>query len=123
MGVLTISLWDDIAVKMNWLDSIGDESLPEDAPGNRRGPCDVDAGDPATLREQHPHASYSLGNLKVGDIGSTNPEFPDPSPPTPIPTPPTPTPPTPTPSGDCPGGSLSACIGECPTQPSDVYKT
>jgi cellulose 1,4-beta-cellobiosidase len=120
--VLTISLWDDIAVKMNWLDSIGDESLPEDAPGNRRGPCDVNAGDPATLRAQHPHASYSLENLKVGEIGTTNPQFPDPSPPTPTPpAPPTPTPPSP-PAG-CPGGSLSACISECPTQPSDVYKT
>merc|ERR1712178_414128 len=95
----------------NWLDSIGDESLPEDAPGNRRGPCDVNAGDPATLRAEHPDASYSLGNLKVGEIGTTNPQFPDPSPPTP-----------PTPTGR-PGGSLSACIAECPTQPSDVYKT
>merc|ERR1712048_886047 len=121
--VLTISLWDDIAVKMNWLDSIGDESLPEDAPGNRRGPCDVDAGDPATLREQHPHASYTVGNLKVGSIGSTNPEFPDPSPPAPTPPTPSPPAPTPTPSGGCPGGSLSACIAECPTQPADVYKT
>merc|ERR1711970_566902 len=104
--VLTISLWDDIAVKMNWLDSIGDESLPEDAPGNKRGPCDVNAGDPATLREQHPDASYTLENIKVGDIGTTNPEFPDPSPPTPTPptpSPPTPAPPTPSPAGDCPG--------------------
>merc|ERR1712046_474111 len=115
--VLTISLWDDIAVKMNWLDSIGDESLPEDQPGNRRGPCDVNAGDPATLREKHPDASYTLSSIKVGDIGTTNPKFPDPSPP--APTPPTP---TPGPSPDCPGGSLSACIGECPTQPSDAYK-
>jgi len=125
--VLTISMWDDIAVNMNWLDSIGDESLPEDAPGNRRGPCDVNAGDPATVRAKHPDASYTLSNLKVGDIGTTNPQFPDPSPtpPTPTPpTPPTPTPPSPTPSpaGDCPGGSLSACIGECPTLPADTYK-
>jgi len=120
--VLTISLWDDIAVKMNWLDSIGDESLPEDSPGNRRGPCDVNAGDPATLREQHPDASYTLSNLKVGDIGTTNPKFPDPSPPSPAPPTPTPPSPSPSPSPGCPGGSLSACIGECPTQPSDAYK-
>jgi cathepsin A (carboxypeptidase C) len=43
--------------------------------------------------------------------------------PTPAPTPPAPTPvptPVPTPT-DCPGGSLEACIGLCPADPSAVY--
>merc|ERR1712139_560360 len=36
--VLVISMWDDIAVSMNWLDSyMGDDSS---APGALRGPCD-----------------------------------------------------------------------------------
>merc|ERR1711972_42708 len=108
MGVLTVSLWDDIAVNMNWLDSIGDTSLPEDAPGNRRGPCGVDDGKPLTLRTQHPGAHYKFGALKFGNIGSTNPQYPDPTPPVPTPSPhPGPTP-APSPQS-CPGGSLSAC--------------
>merc|ERR1712137_871281 len=123
--VLTVSLWDDIAVNMNWLDSIGDTSLPEDAPGNRRGPCGVDDGKPLTLRTEHPDAHYSFESLKFGDIGSTNPEYPDPNPPQP--SPPAPHPPTPSPlptpgPDDCPGGSLSACIAICPRDPTSVYE-
>lgn len=124
--VLTLSLWDDIAVSMNWLDSIGDASLPEDAPGNKRGPCDPSAGKPETVRTQHPDSSYTVGRIKVGSIGSTNPQFPDPTPsPAPVPTPPTPVPtptPTPSPSPGCPGGSLHACIAECPTTPTSLYQ-
>jgi hypothetical protein len=47
-----------------------------------------------------------------------------PAPPTPAPTPsPTPTPsPAPAPASDCPGGSLTACIQLCPSEPSSVYE-
>jgi hypothetical protein len=52
-----------------------------------------------------------------------------PAPPSPPPTPPAPTPaptpvptPSPAPGPGCPGGSLSACIAQCPTAPADVYK-
>merc|ERR1712039_496534 len=49
--------------------------------------------------------------------GSPSPS-PPPSPPPPTPpSPPSPTPPSPTPSG-CPGGSLSACMNLCPTDPT-----
>lgn len=117
--VLVISLWDDIAVYMNWLDSY-DPTADPSKPGVKRGSCSPTEGKPETLREQHPDAHYSVTNLKLGDIGSTHPEFP------PVPTPspsPQPTPsPRPTPS-DCPGGSLSACLDLCPRDPAVVYQT
>merc|ERR1712006_46300 len=37
--VLVLSLWDDIAVSMNWLDSYMD-NRDKDKPGCTRGPCD-----------------------------------------------------------------------------------
>lgn len=105
--VLVISLWDDIAVSMNWLDSYMDCDPSE--PGCKRGPCDPADGKPETVREAHPDSSYVMTNLKWGDIGTTAGGSPAPSPgPAPAP------PPSPTPSG-CPGGSISACIDMCPT--------
>merc|ERR1712046_30294 len=118
--VLVVSLWDDVAVNMNWLDSVMEGDDPS-APGAKRGPCDPADGKPATLREAHPDAHYIVTDVKWGDIGTTTNASPGPAP-TPTPTPPSPTPtPTPTPSpspGGCPGGSLSACIDLCP---ADVF--
>lgn len=108
--VLVISLWDDIAVYMNWLDSYDTKADPS-KPGIKRGSCDPDVGKPETLRTAHPDSHYSMTNLKWGDIGSTHPEFPDPTP-SPSPVPPTPVPPTPSPS-DCPGGSYENCLSAC----------
>ena len=68
--VLVISLWDDIAVNMNWLDSEMDGCDPSE-PGCERGPCDPADGKPETLREAHPDSSYVMTNLKWGDIGTT----------------------------------------------------
>lgn len=104
--VLVVSLWDDIAVYMNWLDSYDTKADPS-TPGIKRGSCDPDVGKPETIRNAHPDSHYSMTNLKWGDIGSTHPEFPDPSP-----TPSPPAPPTPSPS-DCPGGSYEACLSAC----------
>jgi len=68
--VLVISMWDDIMVSMNWLDSyMGDDP---NAPGALRGPCDPKDGDPATLREAHPDSAYGVWNLRWGDFGSTS---------------------------------------------------
>jgi len=67
--VLVISMWDDIAVSMNWLDSyMGDDSS---APGALRGPCDPADGKPEILREAHPDSAYTVTNIKWGDIGAT----------------------------------------------------
>jgi cellulose 1,4-beta-cellobiosidase len=68
--VLVISMWDDILVHMNWLDSyMGDDPS---APGALRGPCDPKDGDPNTLREAHPDSKYSVTNVRWGDFGSTS---------------------------------------------------
>merc|ERR1711985_90147 len=110
--VLVISLWDDIAFQMNWLDSYDPKAPDPSAPGVTRGSCKPTDGDAATLREAHPDSFYTVKNVKWGAIGSTHPDGPSPAP-TPSPTPsPTPTP-SPAPS-DCPGGSLDACIDLCP---------
>merc|ERR1712070_1005871 len=107
--VLVISLWDDIAVNMNWLDSVMEGDDPS-APGAKRGPCDPADGKPETLREKHPDSSYIVTDLKWGDIGTTTNASPGPAP-TPTPTPPTPTPtPTPTPPPS-PSPSPSGCPG------------
>merc|ERR1712137_400746 len=95
---------------MEWLDSTDDK-------GVARGSCAKGSGDPATLREKYADATVAYTNFKWGAIGSTQSVYPDD--PTPVPTP---KPPSPTPSpSDCPGGSLSACIGLCPTDQA-VYE-
>jgi len=68
--VLVISMWDDIAVSMNWLDSYMDCDPSE--PGCIRGPCDPKDGLPETLREAHPDAAYTVTNLRWGEFGSTS---------------------------------------------------
>lgn len=67
--VLVLSIWDDTAVSMNWLDS----TYPEGAtgPGAVRGTCDPAAGLPATVEAAHPDASVIYSNIKVGAINST----------------------------------------------------
>lgn len=67
--VLVLSIWDDTAVSMNWLDS----TFPEGAsgPGSLRGPCDAAAGLPATVEAAHPDATVIYSNIKVGAINST----------------------------------------------------
>jgi len=68
--VLVISMWDDILVHMNWLDSyMGDDPS---APGALRGPCDPKDGDPNVLREAHPDSKYTVTNIRWGDFGSTS---------------------------------------------------
>lgn len=84
--VIVISLWDDIAVQMNWLDShIDNCNLSE--PGCKRGPCDPAGGKPETLRQQHLDSSYIVTDLKWDDIGTHHWWFSRPSSgPTPKPT-------------------------------------
>jgi len=120
--VLVVSLWDDISIYMNWLDSYNDCDPTE--PGCMRGPCDPEVGKPETLRNAVPDSSYSFLNLKVGDIDTTNPNVPPtpaPSPPAPSPPAPVPPPSPPSPSGDCPGGSLSACEEACAVVTGAAY--
>jgi len=94
--VLVMSLWDDHAAQMLWLDS----TYPTDKTtiGGPRGTCDITSGQPSDVEKNSPNSSVTYSNVKVGDFGSTYDSGP--------------TPPSP---GDCPGGSLTACIGLCPS--------
>ncbi|KIK52078.1 carbohydrate-binding module family 1 protein [Collybiopsis luxurians FD-317 M1] len=67
--VLVLSLWDDYAVNMLWLDS----TYPTDGtkPGDFRGTCATSSGVPATVESQSPNAQVIYSNIKVGAIGST----------------------------------------------------
>merc|ERR1712232_1376157 len=107
--VLVLSLWDDHDVNMLWLDSDYPTDADPSTPGVARGTCDKNSGDPATMERDYADASVTFSNIKSGEIGSTDGSGPSPSPP--------PSPPSPSPSG-CPGGSLQACIGLCPTDPT-----
>merc|ERR1712232_1425125 len=92
--VLVMSIWDDTAVHMLWLDS----KYPVDAtgPGVERGPCATTSGEPSATRAKYPDSLVKYMNIKVGSIGSTT-KFPPapPAPPAPTPSPPSPTPPGP----------------------------
>jgi cellulose 1,4-beta-cellobiosidase len=67
--VLVLSLWDDYAVSMLWLDS----DFPTDgtAPGNLRGTCPTTSGVPVTVEADSPNAQVIYSNIKFGAIGST----------------------------------------------------
>jgi cellulose 1,4-beta-cellobiosidase len=68
---LVLSMWDDIDVHMNWLDSVMDGD-DVSKPGKYRGPCDPSLGDPERLREKHPKSHVSYYDFKYGDIGTTD---------------------------------------------------
>ena len=67
--VLVMSLWDDHAANMLWLDS----TYPTDmtTPGGPRGPCSIDSSKAADVEREHPDAYVEYGNIRVGEIGST----------------------------------------------------
>ncbi|KAI1194598.1 cellulose 1,4-beta-cellobiosidase [Nemania serpens] len=67
--VLVMSVWDDHAVNMLWLDS----TYPTDstAPGTGRGTCATTSGAPADVESQHPNANVIYSNIKFGPINST----------------------------------------------------
>jgi len=93
--VLVMSIWDDNAANMLWLDSV----YPPQAsgPGAERGPCSTDSGKPDVIEKTNRDAFVSFMNVKFGQIGSTGGPPAPPTPPSPTPTPtPSPTPvPTP----------------------------
>ncbi|KAF5354177.1 hypothetical protein D9756_007080 [Leucocoprinus leucothites] len=69
--VLVMSVWDDHAVNMLWLDS----SYPTDAdasqPGIARGTCATDSGAPEDVESSAADATVTYSNIKFGDIGTT----------------------------------------------------
>ncbi|KAI0797478.1 cellulase [Abortiporus biennis] len=69
--VLALSVWDDYAADMLWLDSNYPTDGDPTKPGIARGTCDATSGTPATVESAHPDASVIFSNIKFGDIGST----------------------------------------------------
>ena len=69
--VLVMSLWDDHAANMLWLDS----TYPTDSTkvGAARGPCSTSSGNPDDVENQSPNSYVKYSNIKYGDIGTTNP--------------------------------------------------
>jgi cellulose 1,4-beta-cellobiosidase len=94
--VLVLSLWDDGAANMLWLDS----SYGGGA-GALRGPCPTSSGVPATTRAQYPSDYVIYSDIQVAAISGSSPS---PSP--------TPTPPSPTPSGKT---CTCSCTCPCPS--------
>ncbi|KAG9008540.1 hypothetical protein FRB90_008814 [Tulasnella sp. 427] len=68
-GVLVLSIWDDYAANMHWLNSY----FPEDCKGYgcARGTCPADSGVPSKVEATTANASVTYSNIKIGDIGST----------------------------------------------------
>ena len=69
--VLVMSLWDDHAVYMLWLDSDYPLDKSPTAPGVARGTCATTSGKPADVESQHPDASVTYSNIKYGELDST----------------------------------------------------
>ncbi|KAI0375167.1 cellobiohydrolaseI [Pilatotrama ljubarskyi] len=68
---LVMSIWDDHAAGMLWLDSDYPTDVPATNPGVARGACSATSGDPATIENTEANASVTFSNIKVGPIGST----------------------------------------------------
>lgn len=67
--VLVLSLWDDHAVDMLWLDStypVNSTSL-----GAARGTCSTSSGVPSDVETNDPNSSVTFSNIKIGPLGST----------------------------------------------------
>jgi len=83
--VMAISLWDDVAVNMLWLDSVYPLDKPASDPGVKRGDCPGgEQSTPTYVRQNFPDAWVSFQNAFVGPIDSFL-DHPTPPPPTPAP--------------------------------------
>ena len=67
--VLVMSIWDDHAANMLWLDS----TYPVEGgnPGAYRGECATTSGVPADVEASAPNSKVIYSNIKFGPIGST----------------------------------------------------
>ncbi|OJT07201.1 Exoglucanase 1 [Trametes pubescens] len=68
---LVMSIWDDHAAGMLWLDADYPTDAPATNPGVSRGPCSATSGDPTTIENSEASSSVTFSNIKVGPIGST----------------------------------------------------
>jgi cellulose 1,4-beta-cellobiosidase len=68
--VLVLSIWDDYAVNMLWLDSTYPTTGSPSTPGVGRGNCSTTSGKPADLESQT-SIQVTYSDIRVGPIGST----------------------------------------------------
>ncbi|KAG6906539.1 Exoglucanase 1, partial [Tephrocybe rancida] len=69
--VLVLSVWDDHAVNMLWLDSTYPTTGDPSTPGVGRGTCATTSGTPTDVEANAPNSSVTYSNIRFGDIGST----------------------------------------------------
>ncbi|KZV94032.1 cellobiohydrolase I-I [Exidia glandulosa HHB12029] len=69
--VLVLSVWDDHAVNMLWLDSTYPTDADPSQPGIARGTCSTDSGKPTDVETTNADATVTYSNIRFGDIGST----------------------------------------------------
>ncbi|EJD53248.1 hypothetical protein AURDEDRAFT_199579 [Auricularia subglabra TFB-10046 SS5] len=69
--VLVLSIWDDHAVNMLWLDSNYPTDADPSKPGIARGTCSTDSGKPEDVEKNSPDATVTYSNIRFGDIDST----------------------------------------------------
>ena len=69
--VLVMSLWDDYAAQMLWLDSDYPTTSDPTSPGIARGNCSTTSGAPPDIESNSPNAKVTYSNIKFGPIGST----------------------------------------------------
>jgi len=69
--VLVMSLWDDHAADMLWLDSVYPPGENPAQPGISRGACATTSGQPTQVESQSPNAQVIYSNIKFGPLGST----------------------------------------------------
>jgi cellulose 1,4-beta-cellobiosidase len=69
--VLVMSIWDDHAANMLWLDSAYPPNKSASSPGVTRGTCSPSSGAPTTVEAQSANAQVVYSNIKFGPIGST----------------------------------------------------
>jgi len=67
--VLVMSLWDDHAAYMLWLDS----TYPTDKTswGGPRGTCDTSSGRPNDVESNHADSHVKYSDIRIGEIDST----------------------------------------------------
>lgn len=68
---LVMSLWDDYAAQMLWLDSDYPTTSDPTTPGVARGNCSTTSGSPPVIEAASPNAKVTFSNIKFGPLGST----------------------------------------------------
>ncbi|KAG8789543.1 Exoglucanase 1 [Ceratobasidium sp. 428] len=69
--VLVMSIWDDHAANMLWLDSDYPVGADPSKPGVSRGTCSASSGKPSDVETNNANSSVTFSNIRFGDIGST----------------------------------------------------